>query len=110
MASLKQYRALFCRQTVCLSEPNNCGALSFSRKQRRIAGATKLFHRTNLATRIVRGANKGTEIHHSVLKIAPPVLGNELCRKFPQFLPSMGRVNWRANIEKAGDNASGVGF
>ena len=58
----------------------------------------------------MRGANKGAEIHHSVLKIARPVLGNELCRKFPQFLPSMGRINWRANIEKAGENASGVGF
>jgi len=58
----------------------------------------------------VRGANKGAEIHHSVLKIARPVGGNELCRKFPQFLPTMGRINWRANIEKTGENASGVGF
>ena len=58
----------------------------------------------------MRGANKGAEIHHSVLKIARRVLGNELGRKFPQFLPTMGRINWRANIEKAGENASGVGF
>ena len=58
----------------------------------------------------MRGANKGAEIHHRVLEIARPVLGNELCRKFPQFLPTMGRINWRANIEEAGENASGVGF
>src|SRR5437868_15448807 len=110
MASLEQYRARFCRQAVRFSEWNNCGAFSFSRKRRWIAGATKLFHRTNLATRIVRGANQGAEIHHCVLKIARRVLGNELCREFPQFLPTMGRINWRANIEKAGENASGVGF
>jgi len=63
-----------------------------------------------LATRIVRGANKGAEIHHRVLEIARPFLGNEPCRKFPQFLPAMGGIDWRANIEKAGENASGVGF
>jgi len=63
-----------------------------------------------LATRIVRGANKGAEIHHGVLKIARPVLRNEFCREFPQFLPALSGINWRANIEKAGENASGVGF
>src|SRR6478752_9576566 len=99
MASLKQHRAHFCRQTVRFSEPNNCGALSFSRKRCWISGATKLFHRTNLATRIVRGANKGAEIHHGVLKIARPVLRNEFCREFPQFLPALGGINWGANIE-----------
>ena len=52
----------------------------------------------------MRGANHGAEIHHSVLKIARRVLGNELCRNFPQFLPTMGRINWRADIEKAGEN------
>src|SRR5438552_15230741 len=110
MASLEQYRARFCRQAVRFSERNNCGAFSFSRKRLWIASATKLFHRTNLATRIVRGTNEGAEIHHCVLEIACPFLGNELCRKFPQFLPAMGRIDWRANIEKAGENASGVVF
>src|SRR4029077_5035326 len=110
MASLEQYRARFCRQAVRFSERNNCGAFSFSRKRRWIASATKLFHRTNLATRILRGANEGAEIHHRVLEITRPFLGNELCRKFPQFLPAMGGIDWRAIIEKAGENASGVGF
>ena len=58
----------------------------------------------------MRGANEGAEIHHRVLEIAPTFLGNELCRKFPQFLPARGGIDWRANIEKAGENASGVGF
>jgi len=63
-----------------------------------------------LATRIVRRANQSAEIHHRVLEIARPVLRNELCRKSPQFLPALGGINWGANIEKAGENAGGVGF
>ena len=58
----------------------------------------------------MRGANKGAEIYHRVLEIARPVLRNEICRKFPQFSANRGGINWRANIEKAGENASGVGF
>ena len=72
--------------------------------------ATRLFHRTNLATRIVRGANEGAEIHHSVLEIARVFSRNELCRSSPQLLPARGGIDWRANIKKAGENASGVGF
>jgi len=63
-----------------------------------------------LAARIARGANEGAEIHHRVLEIARAFLGNELCRKFPQFSSAGGGIDWRANIEKAGENASGVGF
>ena len=109
-ATLEQNRAPFCAKTMRFGEGDGSRAFPFSRKRRWIAGATELFHRTNLATRIVRGANEGAEIDHRVLEIARPVLGNELCRKFPQFLPTMGRIYWRANIEKAGENASGVGF
>jgi hypothetical protein len=58
----------------------------------------------------VRGANEGAKIHHCVLEIACAFLGNELCRSIPQFLPARGGIDWRANIEKAGENASGVGF
>jgi len=58
----------------------------------------------------VRGANEGAEIHHRVLEVARAFLGNELCRSLPQFLPARGGIDWRANIEKAGENASGVGF
>src|SRR5437660_97361 len=72
--------------------------------------ATTLVHRTKLAARIGCGANGGAEIHHRVLEIARAFLGNELCRKFPQFSSAGGGIDWRANIEKAGENASGVGF
>ena len=58
----------------------------------------------------MRGANEGAEIHHCVLEIARVFSGNELCRSSPQPLPAEGRIDWRANIKKAGENASGVGF
>src|SRR6266702_4967117 len=63
-----------------------------------------------IAARLARGANEGAEIHHPVLEIARAFSGNELCRKFPQFSSAGGGIDWRANIEKAGENASGVGF
>jgi hypothetical protein len=109
-ATLEQNRASSCAKTMRFGEGDRSRAFPFSRKRRRIAGVTKFFHRANLATRIVRGANQGAEIHHRVLEIARPVLRNKLCRKFPQFLPSTGRISWGANIEKAGENAGGVGF
>ena len=91
-------------------EWNNSGGFSFSRKRYWIASATKFFHRTNLATRTARGANEGAQIHHRVLEITRAFCGNELCRSIPQFLPTGGRIDWRANIEKAAENASGIGF
>ena len=48
--------------------------------------ATGFTERTGSALRIAASANSGTDIHHSLIKIAGPALRGQLLRQLPELL------------------------